>query len=89
MNISRNWLAKYVTIDCDLAALCEKLTMRVAVAEMLYLDDVPPVVSIDEAVGIARDYSGIEAGNFINGVLNGVKDTLKRDPRGGKEPKGE
>jgi len=27
MNISRNWLAKYVTIDCDLAALCEKLTM--------------------------------------------------------------
>lgn len=27
MNISRNWLAKYVTIDCDLAALCDKLTM--------------------------------------------------------------
>ena len=30
MNISRNWLAKYVTIDCDLAALCEKLTMIAA-----------------------------------------------------------
>jgi len=27
MNISRNWLAKYVTIDCDLATLCDKLTM--------------------------------------------------------------
>jgi len=62
--------------------------MRIAVAEMLYMEDVPPVVSIDEAVEIARDYSGVEAGNFINGVLNGIKDTLKRDPRAvGKESK--
>ena len=37
-----------------------------------------------EAVEIARDYSGEAAGNFINGVLNGVKDTLKRSPRGDK-----
>ena len=42
------------------------------------------MVSIDEAVEIARDYSGEAAGNFINGVLNGVKDTLKRSPRGDK-----
>ena len=27
MNISRNWLARYVTIDCDLETLCDKLTM--------------------------------------------------------------
>lgn len=49
--------------------------MRVAVAEMLSFDEVPAVVSIDEAVGIARDFSGIEAGNFINGVLNSVKNS--------------
>lgn len=75
--------------EMDRISLVDRNIMRVAVAEMLYLDDVPPVVSIDEAVGIARDYSGIEAGNFINGVLNGVKDTLKRDPRVAGEPKGE
>ena len=51
--------------------------MRVAVAEMLFFPEVPPVVSIDEAVGIARDFSGVEAGNFINGVLNSVKNSAK------------
>ena len=47
--------------------------MRVAVAEMRSFDGVPVVVSIDEAVEIARDFSGGEAGNFINGVLNAIK----------------
>ncbi len=56
--------------------------LRVAVCEMLYFDDVPPVVSIDEAVEIAIDYSGEDSGRFINGVLNSIKDTLKRPPPG-------
>ena len=46
-----------------------------------------PIPHAPEAVEIARDYSGDEAGCFINGVLNGIKDTLKRDPRSGKQPK--
>ena len=74
--------------DLERISLVDRNIMRIAVAEMLYMEDVPPVVSIDEAVGIARDYSGEEAGNFINGVLNGVKDTLKRNPRGERQPKG-
>ena len=74
--------------DLERISLVDRNIMRIAVAEMLYMEDVPPVVSIDEAVGIARDYSGEEAGNFINGVLNGVKDTLKRNPRGDRQPKG-
>ena len=74
--------------DLERISLVDRNIMRIAVAEMLYMEDVPPVVSIDEAVGIARDYSGEEAGNFINGVLNGVKDTPKRNPRGDRQPKG-
>ena len=73
--------------DWDRLSLVDRNIMRIAVAEMLYFDAVPPVVSIDEAVEIARDYSGETAGNFINGVLNGVKDTLKRAPRGEKAAK--
>ena len=74
--------------DLERISLVDRNIMRIAVAEMLYMEDVPPVVSIDEAVGIARDYSGFVSGNFINGVLNGVKDTLKRNPRGDRQPKG-
>lgn len=64
----RNW-------QMDRLSGVDRNIMRVAVAEMLAFPDVPAVVSIDEAVGIARDFSGIEAGNFINGVLNSVKDS--------------
>ena len=74
-------------IDATLAPLCvnwdwmrisavDRNIMRVAVAEMLEFEEVPLVVSIDEAVEIARDFSGIEGGNFINGVLNAVKNKL-------------
>ena len=70
--------------DFDRIGYVDRNIMRVAVAEMLYDEDVPPVVSIDEAVEIARDYSGETSGNFLNGVLNGIKDTLKRSPRGNK-----
>ncbi len=72
--------------DLDRLSLVDRNIMRIAVAEMLFVEEVPPVVSIDEAVEIARDYSGEQAGNFINGVLNGVKDTLKRAARGDERP---
>ena len=72
---SENW-------DFNRLATVDRNVMRIAVFEMLYLDDVPPVVSIDEAVEIAMDYSGDKAGSFINGVLNGIKNTLRRDARG-------
>ena len=65
----RNW-------EFDRLSGVDRNIMRVAVAEMLEFDEVPLVVSIDEAVEIARDFSGIEGGNFINGVLNSVKNKL-------------
>ena len=74
-------------IDAMLSPLCvnwdwkrisavDRNIMRVAVAEMLEFDEVPLVVSIDEAVEIARDFSGVEDGSFINGVLNRIMNEL-------------
>ncbi len=57
-------------------SLIELNLMRIAVYEMIYEEDVPAVVSINEAVEIAMDYSGDKAGSFINGVLNGIKNAL-------------
>ncbi|MFA7230451.1 MAG: transcription antitermination factor NusB [Victivallaceae bacterium] len=67
--------------DWERMAVVDRNIMRVAAYEMLFSADVPPVVSINEAVEIARDYSGEKAGNFINGVLNGIKGTLNRPAR--------
>lgn len=67
-------IAKYCyNWDMDRVSPVDRCIMRVAVAEMRDFPEVPAVVSIDEAVEIARDFSGADAGNFINGVLNAVK----------------
>jgi len=43
--------------------------LRVAVYEILYRDDIPVSVTANEAVGLARQYSGEKSAKFINGVL--------------------
>jgi len=49
----------------------DRNVLRVAVLELLE-EDVPPAAVIDEAVEIAKNLSGEEAGRFVNGVLGGV-----------------
>jgi N utilization substance protein B len=49
----------------------DRNVLRVAVLELLE-GDVPPAAAIDEAVEIAKNLSGEEAGRFVNGVLGGV-----------------
>ena len=46
--------------------------LRLAVCEILYFDDIPPVVSVSEATGLARKYSTETSADFVNGVLSGV-----------------
>jgi N utilization substance protein B len=49
--------------------------------EMLYRDDIPPVVSINEAVDIAKKFSTNESGAFVNGILDRLKAELTRPAR--------
>ena len=58
--------------------------MKVAVAEMLYCPDIPHVVSIDEAIEIAKDFSDEKSGLFMNGILNGIKNEIEKNPAGGR-----
>lgn len=51
----------------------EKCALYIAVAEIKYFDDIPTVVSIDEALSLVRRYSTEESLNFVNGILASVK----------------
>ena len=62
--------------DINRMAIVDRNIIRVAVYEMKFSPDIPPVVSIDEAVGIAKEFSSEKSGLFINGILNAVKDSL-------------
>jgi N utilization substance protein B len=55
--------------------------MRLAIYEMLFRDDIPPVVSINEAIELAKTFGGTESGRFVNGILDRVKDDLDRPLR--------
>jgi len=59
----------------------ERSVMRMALYEMLFCLDVPPVVSINEAVDLARYFSSREAGRFVNGILDRARKDLNRPAR--------
>ena len=62
-------------------AAVDRNIMRLAIYEMLFRDDIPPVVSINEAVDIAKKFSTQDSGKFVNGILDKIKGELLRPGR--------
>jgi N utilization substance protein B len=60
--------------------------LRMAIYEMLYAEDVPPIVAINEAIDIAKKFGTEESGKFVNGVLDRVKLDLNRPLRTASKP---
>ena len=72
--------------EIDRMGTVDRNAMRIAVYEMLYRDDIPPVVSINEAVELAKSYSSIESGKFVNGILDRIRKEIDRPARDSKPP---
>lgn len=53
-------------------AVVDRNILRIATFEILYLDDIPPKVSINEAVDIAKKYGDTNSGKFVNGILDKI-----------------
>ena len=62
-------------------AVVDRNVLRLAIYEMLHREDIPPVVSINEAVDIAKRFSTAESGGFVNGILDKVRSELLRPAR--------
>lgn len=91
--VSEHWdeldgLIKDTTANFSLHRIggIERAILRLAIYEMLYCLETPPVVSINEGVEIAKRLSGDEAGRFVNGVLDKVRATLSRPSRTAAAP---
>lgn len=63
--------------DFDRIAVLDKLILRMALCEFLYFEDIPPKVSINEAIEIAKKYSTEKSSIFINGVLDSILADLR------------
>ncbi|HLA62992.1 MAG TPA: transcription antitermination factor NusB [Rhodothermales bacterium] len=62
-------------------ALTDRLVVRLAVGEMLYLEDVPPKVTLNEALELAKAFSTEKSGSFVNGVLDAILKDLREAGR--------
>lgn len=71
---AQNW-------DLRRMAAVDRNILRMAIYEMLHRDDIPPVVSINEAVDIAKKFSTQDSGKFVNGILDKIKGDLTRSAR--------
>ena len=67
--------------NLDRISVVDRNVLRLAIYEMLYRDDIPPVVSINEAIDLAKTFGGAESGKFVNGILDRVRKDLDRPAR--------
>jgi N utilization substance protein B len=72
--LARGW-------DLERIAPLERNIMRVALYEMRHRDDIPVEVAIDEAVGLAKEYCGVDAPGFVNGILGSAARELEEARR--------
>lgn len=65
--------------DLTRIALIDRILLRIGICELLYFPDIPPKVSINEAIEIAKEYSTSSSGKFLNGILDAILDDLKKE----------
>lgn len=63
---AKNW-------ELDRMAVVDRNILRLGCFEIIHRSDIPPKVSINEAVELAKKYSDLQAGKFVNGILDKVK----------------
>lgn len=62
-------------------AILDMLLMRMGVCEFLYFETIPPKVTINEYIDLAKEYSTQQSGQFINGILDNIHKDLVRDDK--------
>jgi transcription antitermination factor NusB len=79
---ARNWeMRRMAAIDRNI--------LRIATFELLFLPDVPPVVTINEAIDMAKKYSTKKSGHFVNGILDHIRTVSAPESKRGAVREGE
>jgi len=73
--------------DINRVAIIDKVILRLAITEFYHFEDIPPEVSINEAIELAKKYSTAGSGKFINGILDAIYKSLKQKKRSKKNNK--
>lgn len=74
--------------EMERIALIDRLLLRIGITELNYFPDIPPKVSINEVIEIAKEYSTSNSGKFINGILDAILSDLKKSGKLNKSGRG-
>ena len=74
--VAQNWQIRRM-------AVIDRNVLRLATYELLYCDDIPPKVAINEAIELGKRFSTANSGAFVNGILDKIKSQRHtQDPSG-------
>jgi len=74
--------------ETDRIAIIDYVLLKMGTAEFLYFPDIPPKVTMNEMIEIAKEYSTEKSGQFVNGILDAILLDLKNNNRFEKEGRG-
>jgi len=74
--------------EIERIAVIDKILLRMGIAEMLYFEDIPPKVSINEVIDMSKEFSSANSGKFINGILDAILTDLKNEGKLNKVGRG-
>ncbi len=81
-------LNSVVNWELERMALVDHIILRIGISEMLFFPEIPPKVSINEAIDIAKDFCTRNSGKFVNGILDAVLIELKKENKLNKTGRG-
>jgi N utilization substance protein B len=67
---------KLVNWDPERTAILDMILMRMGICEFLFFETIPPKVTINEYIDLAKDYSTPQSGHFVNGILDSIHKEL-------------
>ena len=67
---------KLVNWDPERTAILDMILMRMGICEFLFFETIPPKVTINEYIDLAKDYSTPQSGHFVNGILDSIHKDL-------------
>jgi len=64
----------------DRMTIVDRNILRIAIFELLYCSEVPPKVTLNEAIDLGKRFGSEESGNFINGILDRIQNEVIQKP---------
>lgn len=77
----KNWEYNRITV-------IDKIILKMALCELLFFEEIPPRVSINEAIDLAKTFSTVKSGKFVNGIIDNLYKKFQAQGKIHKKGKG-